>query len=293
MKFPPNFQYNQGNWQDFTECRRRFYLRAIRRLAWPAIESEPLLENERLGQQGAAFHRLIHQYYLGIPPKVLAVQASDETLRTWLDHFLTWRTKLPGLDTAGARFFPEISLTGTQAGFRLIAKYDLLVILPDGQLIIFDWKTSRNRPRQKWLAERAQTHLYRYLLVNAGQHFTSGPIQPEQVSMVYWFANFPDQTEFFPYSAKQFALDEQTIRQTIESIAALVAQDTPEKPGEGFPLTLDEKRCTFCAYRSLCERGVQAGSLQDGSSAGDTFMEGELSLSEVDFSLEQIAEVEF
>ncbi len=293
MKFPPNFQYNQGNWQDFIECRRRFYLHAIRRLAWPAIESEPLLENERLGQVGAAFHRLIHQYFLGISPEALAVQASDETLRTWLEQFLAWRARLPGLDTAGARFLPEISLTGIQAGFRLIAKYDLLAVLPDGQSIIFDWKTSRNRPRQKWLAERAQTRLYRYLLVNAGQHLTGKPIQPEQVSMVYWFANFPEQTEVFPYSAQQYASDGQTIRQTIENIAALVAQDTPEKPGEGFPLTLDEKRCAFCAYRSLCERGVQAGFLQDGSGAGDTFMEGETALSEVDFSLEQITEVEF
>ena len=30
-----------------------------------------------------------------------------------------------------------------------------------------------------------------------------------------------------------------------------------------FSLTADEKRCAYCTYRSLCNRGVSAGSLSD------------------------------
>ncbi len=30
-----------------------------------------------------------------------------------------------------------------------------------------------------------------------------------------------------------------------------------------FPLTTDEKKCQFCRYRSLCERGISAGNLND------------------------------
>ena len=59
-----DFQFSQASLQDFQDCRRRFYLKYVEKLGWPAIEAEPALLNEELMQQGADFHRLVHQFFL-------------------------------------------------------------------------------------------------------------------------------------------------------------------------------------------------------------------------------------
>jgi len=85
MILPTDFQFSQGSLQDYVDCPRRFHLRYVQRLAWPAIDAEPALENERYLQQGAAFHRLAHQHALGIPADRLVVAGSgdDADIRRW------------------------------------------------------------------------------------------------------------------------------------------------------------------------------------------------------------------
>lgn len=289
MNLPQYFQFSQSNLQDFYDCRRRFYLRHIRRLAWPGVESEPLLENEQFMQQGAAFHRMVQQYYLGIDQQTLDSLALDEPLKTWWRYFIEQHRRLPGLDVPEARFFPELSITASISGFRWIAKYDLVVLVPDHQIYIYDWKTSRSRPRRAWLARRAQTQLYRYLFSLAGNHQLRAALQPESITMLYWYAAFPEPPEIFPYSSNEFTQDRNNFQQLVELIANLVTQDTLEAPGVGFPMTTNENRCAFCTYRSLCDRGIRAGTITESDDVDGS----ENSLELLDFSLEQIAEIEY
>jgi hypothetical protein len=173
-------------------------------------------------------------------------------------------------------------------------KYDLLALLPDGRLFIYDWKTSRARTRRSTLANRMQTRLYRYLLTTLGTSLSKQPIQPEQICMGYWFASFPDEPEIFPYTAQQFEADRTFLQQTIQMICSLVENDRSEKPGGDFPMTTHEKSCAYCVYRSLCERGVEAGDTSDLILEEVLALEqGETILSGLDFSLEQIAEIEY
>ena len=44
---PEGFRFSQSSLQDYVDCRRRFQLRYLQNLAWPALQSEPALENER------------------------------------------------------------------------------------------------------------------------------------------------------------------------------------------------------------------------------------------------------
>lgn len=294
MKFPPEFQFTQGNLQNFMDCRRRFYLGSVRQLAWPAVPSEPMVENERRSQQGAAFHRMVQQYFLQIPGEILISQAQDETLRIWFINFLSAVSTLPGISVPGTRYLPEFNLTALEAGCRVAVKYDLLALLPDGQLFIYDWKTSQARTRRSTLANRMQTRLYRYLITTLGTSLSRQPIQPEQICMGYWFANFPDEPDIFPYNAQQYEADRAFLGQTIQLICKLVEEDKPEKPGFDFPMTSQEKSCAYCVYRSLCERGVAAGDTSDLILEEVLKLEqGETILSGLDFSLEQIAEIEF
>ncbi len=294
MSLPADFQFSQGSLQDYVDCPRRFQLRHVQRVAWPALEAEPALENERYLQQGAAFHRLVHQHILGIPPERLSSTVTDEALRRWWHNYLeSGPSDLPPLR------YPEVLVSAPVSGHRLVAKYDLVAVelgqqADSGELsqadfgelsraVIVDWKTSRKRPRRKWLAERLQSRVYPYLLVRAGAHLNAGrSFEPERVDMIYWFASFPARSERFTYDAAQYGADDAYLASLIEEIKGL--------GDEGWPLTDREGRCRYCPYRSLCQRGIEAGALEEAEDAGEDVPE--LS-DDFDFDFEQVAEIAY
>ncbi|MGC8780518.1 MAG: PD-(D/E)XK nuclease family protein [Anaerolineae bacterium] len=295
MGLLPEFQFSQGNLQDYVDCPRRFQLRYLLQLTWPAIEAEPADEYEAQVRAGEAFHRLVQQHILGIIPAAGTDLLLDEPLAGWWRAYLSSQpADLPALR------FAEVVLSAGLGSHRLIAKYDLIAIEPGHRAVIVDWKTSARRPRPTWLAERIQTRVYRYLLVRAGAHLMARPrpgdvsgsagiikgeIRPEQVEMIYWFANFPDEPERLRYDAIQFAADDEYLA---ELAAEITRRDDPV-----FPLTDDVRRCLFCTYRSLCGRGAVAGDF--AAADDDTLIAAdEPSAGWTDrFDIEQIAEIAF
>ena len=271
---PPTFAFSQSSLQDYADCPRRFQLRYLDKLVYPAAETEPALENEKHLQEGQYFHRLAQQYLLGIPADKLAKLANTPNLQRWWENFLSFgQASLTGV----VGLHPEVTLSAPLGDFRLVAKYDLIAVTEDEQIIIYDWKTYRKRPRNEWLSARWQTRVYRSLLVAAGSQFNGGkPIIPERCEMVYWFSNFPDEPAHLPYSEVQYKRDWDTLTQLTEEIQS----------ASGFPKTDDHQRCAYCPYRSYCDRGVQAGDPE----VLEAEMEAE-SLFDVDF--EQIGEIEF
>jgi predicted RecB family nuclease len=272
---PPDFHFSQSSLSDYTACARRFELRYLQRLQWPAVESEPLAEREHHMRQGDQFHRLVQQHQLGVPVEALNRTAMDDLLRRWWTNYLNadLHTSLP------AKRKPEITLSVPLAGQRLVAKYDLLAVAPGDRAVIVDWKTSRRQPNRRELEQQLQTVVYRYVLVEAGTALNGGqPLAAEQVEMVYWFAEHA-RAEYLPYSAEQHAADRDLLTGLIQEIELR----------QHFELTEDQRRCRFCVYRSLCERGVRAGDAgEDRPDSGD-----EPDLDELDFDFDQIAEVEF
>ena len=266
-------QFSQGSLQDYVDCRRRFQLRYLLKLAWPALEAEPVLEYETAMQQGALFHRLIQQHLLGIPTERLTPLAKGVDLSRW------WQNYLDFSYPAQAALYPEVTLSMPLMDCRLVAKYDVLLVTPEGRAIIYDWKTSRRRPKHAWLLERLQSRVYPYLLAQAGAHLNRGrPFRPEQIEMIYWFAEAPTEPEKLSYAADSFARDEAYLISLMNEIIALDRKD--------FTLTDAVERCRFCTYRSLCDRGVTAGDLDQ------TEVEPE-PVVETDIDFDQIAEIAF
>lgn len=298
MRLAQDFTFSQSSLQDYVDCPRRFLLRYVLRLAWPALTAEPPLDNERFMQQGAAFHRLVQQHLLGISPERLAGMLTGEQLREWWENYLQVHPDpqggLPnglGAEThaAGKRVLPEINLSTPLGDYRLVGKFDALVINlteETHRAKILEWKTSYSRPKPAELQKRIQTRAYPYLLVKAGASLNDGKaFQPEQVEMIYWFARFPAQAQLFKYDTRQFNLDGEYLEGLLAEIEA--------RPETDFPLTLDEKNCRYCVYRSLCDRGVRASPLEEELSD----LEGEASPAEesggIVFSFEQIGEISF
>jgi hypothetical protein len=274
------FEFSQSSLQDYSDCRRRFQLRYLQRVAWPAVQAEPAREFERHIQRGDRFHRLVQQYLLGVPEERLARMAEadeDENLQRWWQNFLD---SIPTTLT-GARYV-EAGLQVPLGSFRLVAKYDLLLLRPDGQALIYDWKTSIHRPSRSSLLERLQTRVYPYVLAQAGAALRSGQaIPPGQIEMIYWFAEPGQAAERLVYTPERCQEDGNFLLALVNEIQSLTPQD--------YGLATAEKTCAYCVYRSLCDRGIQAGDLTGEGSPGDEPPDPE----DLNFDLEQIGEIGF
>ncbi len=80
---PAGFRFSQSSLQDYVDCRRRFQLRYLQNLAWPALQSEPALENERFMLRGSLFHQLTQQFFSGVPADRLQAAIADPHLAGW------------------------------------------------------------------------------------------------------------------------------------------------------------------------------------------------------------------
>lgn len=271
---------SQSSLQDYNDCQRRFELRYIQHLAYPAIESEPALENEKHKQEGEYFHRLVQQHLIGIPAEQVSKLANTDNLQRWWENYINAKDlaglaqRPVGRDLSG--LYAETTLSAPLGKFRLVAKYDLIAIGND-KAIIFDWKTYRKRPKNEWLHIRWQTRVYRALLVQAGAHLNGGKsFTPEQIEMVYWFADFPTEPANFIYKADLYRRDWDALIKISDEITN----------ASSFPKTDDLSKCSYCPYRSYCDRGIRAGDAADAELETDA---EEL----FDINFEQIGEIAF
>jgi len=254
MNLPDDFVFSQSALQDFAECARRFELRYINEIQWPALETQSALEFEATMQKGKEFHHLLHQHALGVPAESLEKTINDDSLRLWWQHYLDWQQEnLP------AERHPEITLTAALNDQLLMAKYDLIACKPDGEFLIVDWKTGKFPKSPGRLADRMQSLIYPFVLERAGSWLNGGkPIPPERIRMIYWFAEDGRAVEF-PLTAEKLGAIESRLASLLDEI----------RNRTEFPLTQNERLCRFCVYRSLCERGVEAGELSELNAESD------------------------
>lgn len=273
MPLPPNFKFSQHNLQDYVDCPRRFQLKYIDRVAWPAVQSEPVQEVEMQMELGSRFHKRIQQFYLGIEPAILEDQADLIELKIWLKGFLA-QDQFKHF----THCYPEYTLIAKFENHRMLAKYDLIAENADQTITILDWKTSRKLPKRIWLEQRIQTRLYPFLVALARDQplFGRAPA-PSDISLSYWYAEFPDTLIHFAYDETQFEKDRGFFSSLLSEIVSGAGGD--------FPKTDEEHLCRFCVYRSLCERGAQAGNLEEM----DSVEEDDLAA----LSLEGIEEIAF
>lgn len=265
------FTFSQSSLQDYADCPRRFQLRYLERLSWPAVESEPASEVEDRQRDAQLFHRLVQQRMLGIPDSLLTPMAAPPDLDRWWQNFVT-----AGPDVSTYTLHTERSLVAPLGEHRLVAKYDLIAV-GEGEAVIYDWKTHAHRPQDAALAARWQTRVYRAMLVKAGAELNGGsPFEAARISMSYWFAEFPSQPARLPYDSQQFRRDWSAIESLSSEISA----------AREFPLTEDLRQCRFCTFRSLCERGERAGPWREAD-------DQDASAIDLAIDFEQIGEIEF
>jgi hypothetical protein len=248
---PTDFVFSQNNLQDFVDCPRRFQLKYLLHTSWPAPISEPVEEQEQLIQLGSRFHRMVQQYQLGIPEEKISRWVDDPDLIAWWNAFLTHPPeKLPN------RRLAESYLSMPFEGYRLAAKFDLLAMSEKGQLVIVDWKTSQKTPRPDFLHKRVQSIVYPFLIMNTGCALNEyQPVDPLNVQMIYWFPAFPEKSITLTF--------DQSWKETTRRQLSQLVQEISQMQSEIFPLTSNIEKCKFCHFRSLCERGISAGKVDE------------------------------
>lgn len=268
---------NQSNLQDFSECPRRFELKVIDNISWPAAYLEPLSQVEQATEIGNKFHQLCHQFFTGIDQDSLSATISSPALKIMWENFSTFAK-----DIEDENRYSEIILGTPFLGHQLIAKFDLVVKTIEGKFVIYDWKTSTHKPTRTLLSQRYQTFLYPFIFVNSGKNiFNIEQTHPKDVSMNYWYPMSSDPEEIFPYSDTLLSENTAHLTEIVSSIDGCINSEGT------FPLTEDRKLCSKCVYRSLCERGIRADKF-------NTFTEiDQEDLSGVHFDLDNISEIEY
>lgn len=243
--------YSQNKLHDYLECHRRYELRYLQQRIWPAVHSEPVLDLEEQLNNGKSFHLMAQQFFSGIHQDAILLQVENEKISTWWKAFLSFAESYKQFTNQ-----PEVFISSKINQTSYVGVFDLLVYSPKGKLTIVDWKTNHIKPSRKNLEQHIQTRLYPLLLTTGGKQWNNGQkIQPDQIEMIYWFANYPDEPESFLYSEQSYQTD-------LIYIQDLVEQIEKTKSGE-FLLTENRTRCKFCNYRSLCGRGTTPGSTSD------------------------------
>lgn len=251
--FPPAFQLSQSSLQDFSECQRRFQLRYLNQQQWPAPVAEPLPELERADKLGRQFHRLVERYWMGLP-----AEGVPPELATWWKAF----AQHPPAELPGDIRRPEVQVSATVLGRRVMAAFDLLAYEEGGRVMIVDWKTVHERPTRQRLAQRLQTILYPLLLVNCAERLLGYAVAPEAVTLMYWFTAAPAEPEYFPYSEASYASGMQRLDALFGELEARLTSATGADEVV-WPLTDDVRKCKLCQFRSLCNRGREAGRVND------------------------------
>lgn len=250
---PSAFQFSQSKLQDYVDCPRRFQLRYVQSQAWPAVQAEPLLVHESHLERGARFHRLIQRHQLGLDAQLLVDSIEDDPdLQVWWQDYL----KFDLVHKASGTRYPEFTLSTEIAQVRLVATFDLLIILKEERLLIIDWKTYKSAPRRERLAARLQTRVYPYVVTRAGKALFGGEVIPEKLSLIYWIAGVPDYPLIFDYNAEQLTADH-------NYLSSLIGEIMNRPASEKWPLTPEQSLCRFCEYRSLCDRGDTAGPVDE------------------------------
>ena len=261
----------------FLACARRFQLRSLKHLPWPNVPDDTRAA-ERL-TRGQQFHLLMERHFLGLDIPLTSI--GDTAVSNWYHAFKNSQLVIPN-----GRFLPEHRLTVPIDNHLLLGRFDLLVVgeqAGEPFANIYDWKTGKARGdsvlRQDW-----QTRLYLALLAEGGgalwPNGDSGNgrfLQPENITMTYWYATEPEAPRIIRYSQAEH------IRNWAE-IQAIVAQIDAAQVQDEWPKTDDWAQCRQCAYQVYCGRQVYHGRQEAGTKPLDAVEE--LAEDEVDWLLE-------
>lgn len=236
---PAGFRFSQSSLSDYQRCRRRFWLRYVERMQWPGPPAADAAWEEA-ARRGQRFHQFIEQDALQLEVDAAVAASADPLLQEW---WRNWR-QVPPPGCSDGKVHTEVELAVPLGAYRLVARFDRVVVDTGGQVRIYDWKTG-NADLAVY-ADSWQTRVYLYVVATAGGVLSGGvPPAPESIQLCYWHAAQPDNPLLIPYDRASHAAAERDLLAAANTIAA--------DPNRLQP-TDDTALCSRCAYCSYCQR---------------------------------------
>ena len=290
LELPSTFAFSQSSLQSYVNCPRRFWLAYVEQLSWPALEAQPYDELEQQLRLGGQFHQLVERAEAGLAVDLLT-DGLEYPLDEWFESYLRHRPADLPTEVVEVERVLSVPLAVEGGQYRLAARYDLIAVGGEGadrRAVILDWKTNKRVTRCSTLQQRMQTLVYPFVLVEASAGLPWGPLLPEQVEMRYWFTAAPAEAVAFRYSNDLHEAN----RERFEHLLNEILRGEGERDFCKVPDT-DENRkrfCSYCIYRSRCDRGTEAGNLEeyDEEEFSDVDLERAL-----EFTLEEVQELAF
>jgi len=243
--------FSARSMQDFLECPRRFELRYMLQQSWPAPVTEPVLLYEERIRVGNEFHRIIQKYLIGIELNRLLGASVSPEIDQWLNAFHSFFTQLQF-----RTYFSELPLIMPFNNMFFRGVVDFAGLKSDNKLLIADWKTTFHPRRKDTILKSIQSILYPFMIFECRDTvFPGWKGKPEDLKMIYWFADQPEEVISLDYSQKIHKKNSEILNMLVETIGQT-------EPGS-FQKTDDTKKCIYCEYRSLCERGDKAGPIHE------------------------------
>ncbi|MBC2581057.1 PD-(D/E)XK nuclease family protein [Clostridium sp. DJ247] len=230
------FYYSQNSLNTFYKCPLKFKLKYIDNMSWRNDSPMDRGYNEGI-KLGLDFHLMCERYFSDIP---LGNCVDNSVILNWVkalkDRFILQKDYI---------YLPEYEIKMKKKSIRLQAKYDLIIITPEGRVEIWDWKTENRKLSLKEMEQRFQTMVYMYVLKEEIKNLFNIDIIAENIKMFFWQPLYADDIIAISYSGEKHTANEigiEMIIKTIDNYNFL----------KDFNKTLYYKNCRFCEFNYFC-----------------------------------------
>lgn len=230
------FYYSQNSLNTFSKCPLKFKLKYMEDIAWR--NDSPLdLEFYNSIKTGLDFHLICERYFSNIP---IGIECCSEEVIKWTEAL-----KRKMLINKNYLYFPEYEIKMVKDHIRLQAKYDLVIIKPDGGIEIWDWKTENRKLTQMEMEKRVQTIVYMYVIMERAKDIFGIDVKAEDIKMTFWQPHYEHQELTVCYSRDIHMKNEEYIEKLIRNIKDYNFE-------EDFNKELYSKQCKFCEFNYFC-----------------------------------------
>lgn len=236
--------YTQQSLNAFENCPLKFKKRYLEGLRWDSLPDEAARTSL---DRGNSFHLLACRYFSGIPLGLSENAVDFELLAKWMRNLESSFKIRPE-----AVYLPEHTMRARLDGFLLEANLDLLII-EDGQLKIWDWKThvSKNSGlssnisiMRSRLEKSLQTMVYMYVLKEQAASAAGGLPGGTPISMSYWQPDSPHIIAEIKYDAGTHESFRFYLLQLLKRISGFDFSN--------FDKSLYSKHCKRCEFNWYC-----------------------------------------
>lgn len=241
LNIPGHFLFTQYSLATFDNCPLKFRKRYMENLKWNSFPDE---NTRRRLEMGNSFHLLAYRHFMGIDPGLDGLTEGFEQLGGWVES-LRKRFKI----SPEAVYLPEYKLRMAVPSLRLEANFDLLVV-KDGRVEIWDWKTHGGGGRDKKGAEgkrlrdSLQTMVYMFVLKEQSALVAGKELECDKIAMHYWQPDPPMELAEISYSDSLHREFREVLEGKIEHILTY--------DYAGFDKALYSSHCKYCEFNWFC-----------------------------------------